>query len=151
MRGSIRQRSKGSWQLRYLLAPDSDGNQKQASETVRGNKKEAERVLRERVTQIENGGFVLKTNETASGFMQRWLDTYAKTNTRLRTQQGYRSLIRASVVPALGPARLQQLRPQQIQKMYSDMLDRGLSPRTVIHVSRGSTGGAVPCCEVGAS
>ena len=55
---SIRQRSRGAWQLRYEAPPDADGYRKQVSETVRGTRKEAERTLRERLAQIENGGFV---------------------------------------------------------------------------------------------
>lgn len=67
--------------------------------------------------------------------MYRWLETYAATNTRLRTQQGYRSHIRANIVPAIGSVRLQELRPDQIQKMYSDLLARGISV-TAVRVHR---------------
>ena len=52
MRGSIRQRSKGTWQLRYEAPTDLQGNRGQISETVRGTRKEAERALRDRLSQI---------------------------------------------------------------------------------------------------
>ena len=55
MNGSIRQRSKGTWQLRYDAPPDGTGQRKFVSETVKGNKKDAERVLRERLAAIETG------------------------------------------------------------------------------------------------
>ncbi len=54
MKGSIRQRSKGSWQLRYDILDPESGMRKYVSETVRGTKKEAERVLRERVWPLLN-------------------------------------------------------------------------------------------------
>jgi hypothetical protein len=46
MQGSIRQRSKGTWQLRYEAPPDGCGKRKYLSETVKGTKKDAERALR---------------------------------------------------------------------------------------------------------
>ena len=90
MNGSIRQRSKGTWQLRYDAPPDGTGKRRFVSETVQGTKKEAERVLRERLSAIENGGYVSRDKETVKEFMCRWLDTYAATNTTVRTQHGYR-------------------------------------------------------------
>ena len=134
MRGSIRQRSKGSWQLRYEGPPDSLGRRKQDSETMRGTRKEAERVLRERLTQAENGGFVVKSKETVAEFLARWLDIYAATNTEVRTQMGYKAHIRRYIVPEIGRVKLQALKPQHIQAIYVSMLSRGLSARTVHHV-----------------
>ena len=54
MRGSLKQRSKGSFRFKYDGPRDSDGRRKQLTETW-GTKKEAERVLRERLAAIENG------------------------------------------------------------------------------------------------
>jgi len=88
MNGSIRQRSKGTWQLRYDAPPGGTGKRRFVSETVRDNKKDAERVLRERLASIENGGYVPKDKETVAQYMQRWLQTYAATNTTIRTQEG---------------------------------------------------------------
>ena len=134
MRGSIRQRSKGTWQIRYEAPPDSNGYRKQVSETVRGTRKEAERVLREQLTQVESGGFVSTSNETVALFLDKWLHTYAATNTSLRTQAGYQANIRSYIKPAIGNVKLQSLQPQHIQALYAGMLDRGLSGRTVHHV-----------------
>ena len=136
MNGSIRQRSKGSWQIRYEGPADTTVKRKYLSETVRGNKKDAERVLRERLAAIENGGYVPKQMETVAQFMARGLDTYAHTNTTLRTQDGYRGSIKRYIVPAIGSVPLQNLTARHVQKMYADMLERGLSARTVLHTHR---------------
>ena len=48
--GSIKQRTKGSYQLRYYGPPDSKGNSKQINETVKGTLKDAQTVLRDRMT-----------------------------------------------------------------------------------------------------
>ena len=71
MRGSIRQRSIGSWQLRYEGPPDSTGRRKYLNETVQGTRKEAERLLRERLASIENGGYVLKNRKTVVEYLRR--------------------------------------------------------------------------------
>ena len=88
MKGSIRQRSKGTWQLRYDLLDAETGRRRYVSETVRGTKKEAERALRERLAAVETGSYVTKQKETITEFMQRWMDTYVATNTTIRTQEG---------------------------------------------------------------
>ena len=136
MNGSIRQRSLGSWQIRYDAPTDGAGARKYVSETVRGTKKLAERVLRERLSDVEKGSYVEGNDDTAASFLLQWLTTYAATNTRLRTQVGYRGLLRRYVVPAIGHVRLQRLQPRQIQELYADMLAQGLSERTVLHVHR---------------
>ena len=82
MQGSIRQRSRGTWQLRYDGPPDTEGQRKQVSETVRGTRKEAERVLRERLTQAENGGLVAPSKETVEQYLNRWIESYAATHMR---------------------------------------------------------------------
>ena len=134
--GSIRQRSKGSWQVRYEGPPDTEGERKLLSETVRGSRRDAEKVLRQHLGVIEDGGYVAKAKETVAEFMQHWLKTYAASNTTPRTQQGYRGNVSRYIAPAIGNIPLQSLRPQHIQGMYGDMLDRDLSARTVLHVHR---------------
>ena len=87
--GSIRQRTKGSWQIRYDGPPGENGRLTKLSETVRGSRRDAERVLRERLGLVESGAYIRRSDETVSQFMQRWLDTYCAANTELTTQQGY--------------------------------------------------------------
>lgn len=136
MNGSIRQRSKGTWQLRYEAPPDGTGRRRFLSETVKGNKKDAERFLRERLASIENGGYVARDRETVAQFMERWLETYVATNTTLRTQEGYRGNIDRYIVPAIGGITLQNLTGRHIQDIYAGMLKKGLSARTALHVHR---------------
>ncbi|MCH8988049.1 MAG: hypothetical protein IIA92_04500 [Chloroflexi bacterium] len=68
--------------------------------------------------------------------MTRWLDTYAATNVSLRTALGYQGQIKGYIKPTVGSVALQSLTPSQVQKIYSDMLDRGLSHTTVLHTHR---------------
>ena len=134
--GSIVERSKGRFRIRYYDRPDSNGIQKQFSETVLGNNKKAESVLRDRMQAIETGVFIPKHKETVAEFLHRWLDTYAATNTTPRTQQGYRGNINCYILPDLGNISLQSLESRHIQGLYAQMLGRGLSPTSVVQVHR---------------
>jgi integrase len=136
MNGSIRQRSKGTWQLRYDAPPDGTGKRRFISETVKGNKKEAERVLRERLTSVESGSYVAKNKETVAEFMQQWMESYAATNTTLRTQRGYWGNLARYIIPSIGSIPLQKLAARHIQETYANMMARGLSARTALHVHR---------------
>ncbi|MDA1270673.1 MAG: tyrosine-type recombinase/integrase [Chloroflexi bacterium] len=136
MNGSIRQRSKGTWQLRYDAPPDGTGKRRFVSETVKGNKKDAERVLRERLAAVETGNYVTRDKETVAEYLNHWLGTYAASNTTLRTQQGYLGNIRRYIEPSIGSIELQKLKPDQIQKLYVGLLEKGLGNRTVLHVHR---------------
>lgn len=69
-------------------------------------------------------------------FLQEWLHSYAETNTSPRTGQGYTERIRAYIVPHLGTLPLARLTPQHVQSLYSDMLAKSLSPRTVLGTHR---------------
>ncbi|MCH8109544.1 MAG: site-specific integrase [Chloroflexi bacterium] len=133
--GSIRQRGKGSWQIRYDGPPDANGKITKLSEAVRGSRRDAEKALRDRLGVVEDGSYVAKNKETTAEFLWRWIDTYAATNTSLRTQQGYKVNVRR-VIAHIGAIPLQQLRPQHIQKMYADLVGRGLSAQTVNHTHR---------------
>ena len=66
MRGSRQQRSKGSWRLRYDGPMGSDGLRKQVSETVKGTRRDADRILRERLGTLEKGTYVPKSPKTVA-------------------------------------------------------------------------------------
>ena len=136
MRGNIKQRSKGSWRLRYDGPLLPGGGRKQITETVRGTRTQAEAVLRERLTGLEHGNFVPKTSETFGAFMGRWLNEYAFTNCSPRTVQGYRGNFVRYIQPAIGGIPLQALMPGHVQGLYGDMQKRGLSAGTVLAVHR---------------
>ena len=136
MNGTIRQRNKGSWEIRYSPPADGTGRRKYLSETVRGTKSKAQAVLRARIKAVETGNYVTKYNETVAEYMEAWLTTYAATNTNLKTQQGYRGVIVRYIVPALGFIKLQKLTFRQIQSLYSDMQLRGKGASSVIATHR---------------
>ena len=133
--GSIQRRAPGTWQLRYYGPPDESGRRKQHNETVKGSRRDAERLLRERITSVESGAHVNREKETVRQFLGRWLDTYVATNTTAKTQQGYRQCIDCYTGP-LAHIAIQGLTARHIQAVYSGMLERGLSATTVVQLHR---------------
>lgn len=69
-------------------------------------------------------------------FLNKRLDGAAAQRVRSRTFESYRKLIGNYVVPGLGDRRLSHLRLPEIEKLYTDMRARGLSPRTVRYTHR---------------
>ncbi len=134
--GSIRERSKGRWEIRVELGLSPAGKRRRKIVQFRGNKTEATRHLRELLTAQDKGLSLDTTKATVEQFLEKWLTDYAETNTGPRTVEGYREKIRGYIVPHFGSVLLVKLTPQHIQSLYSAMLGRGLSPRTVLHTHR---------------
>ena len=136
MQGSLRQRSPGSWEIRYDGPPVVPGKRNYVTETVRGTRKQAERILAEKLAAVSQGTYVAKRRETVAEFLVRWMETYAATNTSPRTQQGYWAVINKNILPYIGHIRLQQLQPRNVQNMYAALVERGLSNLSVRHAHR---------------
>lgn len=136
MNGSIRQRYKGTWQLRYEGPADATGNRKQVNETVQGTRREADRVLRERLLSIETGNYVARNKETVAQFMDSWLEGYAASHTTPRTLMGYQGNVTRYIAPCLGGVQMQVLSPRHVQGLHKWMLDKGLSNQSVVHAHR---------------
>src|SRR5262245_30905786 len=137
MQGHLRKRGKDSWALVVDLGKDPEtGKRRQQRQTVHGTKREAETELRKLLHTIETGGYVKPAKLTMTDFLGEWLDDYAATNTSPRTLEGYQGMVKRYLVPHIGTVRIEQLTPQHVQGLYARMLEKGLSPRTVVHTHR---------------
>lgn len=85
------------------------------------------------------GEFAVRSGVTVEEYLTQWLQGHAL-EVKPRTRAGYQQLITAYVVPRIGRARLQDVRPATLSKLYADLLAGGgrdggpLSPRTVEYV-----------------
>ncbi len=137
MRGTIIKRGD-SYRIKVSLGKDATTGKYLAHyETVRGNKKDADRRLNELIHQLENGTFVKPGKSTLSEYLNLWLADYCKPNLSPRTLELYSYICEKHIVPSLGNILLVDLRPQHLQRLYADKLSSGLSNRTVqiIHVT----------------
>lgn len=66
-------------------------------------------------------------------YLDQWLESAVRPRASARTADGYANLIRRYIRTPLGHRKLDKLQPLDIQKVYGEMLARGLSARVVRH------------------
>jgi len=72
----IRERSPGSFELRYSLGTDpATGKRKVATVTIRGSRKDAEKELRRLLRSLDTGEHVDPNRMTVREWLMHWLDT----------------------------------------------------------------------------
>ncbi|MDP7676324.1 MAG: tyrosine-type recombinase/integrase [Dehalococcoidales bacterium] len=130
MRGSIREKSKGSWQIQIYTGTGPDGKPRRHFETVRGRKGDAQRRLTELLSSLDKGVYTPPGRLTVAEHLNQWLDGYVKTNCSERTFDSYQSIVETHIIPTLGQVHLKQLHQQAIQTYYSKALEK-VSARTV--------------------
>jgi len=139
MKGHIRQRSKGSWEITMDAGRDpATGRRVRHFETVRGTKKDAQKRLAELLVNIEKGCYVRPKRLTLAEWLELWLASYVKLRLSPQTVESYEMIIRRHLAPALGATPLNQLQPQHFYGYYRRALScgradgrGGLSLRTV--------------------
>ena len=138
MRGHIVKRYENSYSIILNLGRDPITKQrKQQWVSVKGTKKDAEKKLSELLHQLDTGTFVQPTKYTVANFLEQWLKDYCKANLAQNTTETYEFFVRKHIVPVIGQLTLSSLRPEHLQRLYSDKLNGGLGSRSVryIHVT----------------
>jgi integrase len=143
MKGSVKQRSPGSYTITIYLGKDPITKKKKwQTATVRGSKRDAQTKCAELITVISGGSFAQPNKVTAAEFLERWL-THMTTKVDARSHDGYAQKVRTNIIPLLGHVLLTKLRADQIEAAYTKALTSGrrngqggLSPRTVHHCHR---------------
>lgn len=138
MRGHIRLRESGSWQIAIYRGVEG-GKRKYDYYLVEGTKKDAEAKLASLVNDKHRGAYVKPSKETLAKFLAGWLEVIA-TETAVRTHERYSEIVNKHLVPAFGTCRLETLTPDMVQQykvraLKTGRLDGkgGLSPQTVTH------------------
>ncbi len=132
MRGSIRELPSGSWEIRVYVPDPVTGRKVRRSTTVRGTKRDAERVRSKLVAEVLEG-VASASDVSLDWFAGEWLDRIAPT-VRETTLGFYRSKI-GHVRRRLGKRKLRTVEPRHIQALYAELAER-LSQRSVLHVHR---------------
>src|SRR3954447_16871753 len=123
--GHIRQRSPGSWEIRYSLGVDpATGKRKTATTTVKGLKRDAEKELRRLLRSLDTGEHVDPTRMTVSQWLRTWLDTL-KQEVAPRSHERYAGIVNHHIVPALGSLPIAKLAPAHIQAFYNNLSESG--------------------------
>ncbi len=133
MNGNIRKRGEKSWQLTWDVKV-LGGKRKQRYLTVRGNKKDAQKKLREVLGSLDSGTYVDPSKRKTGEYLKSWLAN-RKHKLSPTTYDSYRANIEAHLVPAFGEIRLQQLSWETIEQYVEERSDR-LSGQTLSHHMR---------------
>lgn len=136
MNGSIRRRSKNSWELTIDLGRDASGRRRRKFVAVKGKRSDADRILREMLAAADRGAPLDTSKLTVAEYLERWHRDYAVVNTRQRTADRYQDDIRNHLTPHLGHLLFSKVVPADIQRMEASLLSEGLSPRSVEHAHR---------------
>jgi integrase len=97
-------------------------------------KKDAEQAQGELLAALGRGAYVEPSKRTMGPFLREdWLPGL-RAQVRPTTWAEHHSKVEVHLVPALGHVPLQQLTPGHLNALYADLLERGLSARTVLHV-----------------
>jgi len=107
---------------------------------VRGSLEEAKAKRAELIADRTRGEYVGRSDQRLADYLESWL-TWKRSRVSGRTWTRYASLLRSSVIPALGHLRLQDLTSQHLDEFYSTSLstesgqrkESKLSPTTVHH------------------
>lgn len=132
----------GSYAAAVYVGRDEDGKKKYKWVSS-PDKQEVKRLAAELRSSHLNGTYTTPKG-TLGEFIERWLRDYAK-NLAPRTYEGYQSIFRSGinkeikwpskkqVSPPLADVLLRDLKPERIQRYYSDKLESGDKPTTVRH------------------
>lgn len=130
MAGQIIPRGKNKYLVRVYLG-EVNGKRKYHSKTIYGGKKAAEAYLTKILREKHTGIFLEPSKELLGAYLDGWMKSVVKQRVSGKTYKSYEQLINLYIKPELESVKLCQLAPEQIQQLYSKMIDRGLSPRTV--------------------
>ena len=125
-----------AWELRVYLGTDPvTGKQRYATRTVRGGKREAQRVLNEMVSDADRG-LSVRTSASTGDLIEAWFE-HAAGGFSPKTVKETRGFIDRKLLPAVGHVPLSKLRSSDLDRLYRRLVAGGgakgapLAPATV--------------------
>lgn len=130
--GQIVSRGENKWLVRVHVGRNEiTGKRHYYNKTIRGTKKDAQKFLNSKLREIDLGVFVEPATDSLDAYLDKWLHSSAKPRLKERTYNDYVALLLRYVRKPLGAIKLINVQPLDIQSLYSNMFDAGLSPRVI--------------------
>jgi len=130
--GQIVARGRHRWLVRVFLGRDRETRKRRYhSRMVRGPVRHAQHYLNKVLREYDLGHQVDGADITLNEYLDRWLETAAKLRLREKSYRSYENLLRGYVRPTLGTRNLAAICPLDIQAVYQQLAERGLSTRTI--------------------
>jgi hypothetical protein len=127
-KGSMRQRSPGSWELKWDTGVDPETGKRQTrTTTFRGNKADAARELRVRLVAVDKGEHVNPSKLTVNQLVKERINTWVQTNQiRQRTADNYMRVLNCYISPHIGSTMIQKLTAHQIETWHGALFSHGV-------------------------
>ena len=111
-----------------------NGEKKTYSKKGFPTKKEATQHEAEMKAKLHNPGQIAsiasQRKQTVASYLNEWVESYARVNLRPSTYDGYKRTIANYITPYIGGVALNQLTPAMVDKMFQQIIDKGLKPST---------------------
>ena len=118
----------------------STGKRKRYYKTIKGSKKDAEKAMRNFISELENRTFTKDSKITVKEFMQQWLELYVKGQLSPTTIQHYIDQTNNYIIPEFGDMYLQQVKNIDVQKWVfslqkqSPLTGKPMAPKTIKNI-----------------
>ncbi len=122
--GSVFMRKDGTW-VGVTRYEDPETGEKKKHYVYGKGQKEVAGKKRTFEDDLKKGIVPKAGKITIENWLDTWLDTYAKTRTRQNTYEGYKRIIENHLKPTIGKRMLKDLRPEHVQKMLNERLEKG--------------------------
>lgn len=126
--GSIYQREDGVWTASVSLG--FRGTRRLRKTLYGRTRAEVRDKLTRALRDVQQALPLPADRQTVGGFLELWLNDVARHTVRPSTWESYARILRLHVIPDLGRKGLSKLTPQDLARLYSLLLQKGLSPRT---------------------
>lgn len=135
------QKRGNSYRIKVFLGYDENNKQitKSVSYTPKETaptkiKKEVEAFAHDFENKVKNGEYYDGNNMTFSDFVEVWERDYAKDNISESILEGYKDNLNLYVLGTIGHLQLSKIKAPNIQSIYTNMKNKGLSPSTIKRV-----------------
>jgi integrase len=115
----------------YVGRDPETGKRKYIGKAIHGGLRAAQAHLNLMLGQRDLGRNIRSSRQTLSQYLDHWLDICARPRLRVKSFRDYSSLLARYIRPRLGSRPLGELSAAEIQTLYSELLKRELSARTI--------------------
>lgn len=131
--GSLRHRPDGTWEYRVTIGITEEGKPLRKSFYSKDKSgREAKRKYRDYLQQKEEE---ISTNKTVTMWSEIWLETYKRDKVAPQSFRNYKNYVNAHIVPVIGPMRVSDVRPVDIERVMAAASSLSDSARNHIKIS----------------
>jgi len=135
--GTIAKRADGTWWARITIGRNAEGKQKRKAFYGK-TRQEVQKKMTAALNDINSNTYTEPSKLTLEKWLNTWFNEYAVNSIKQSTRFSYETFITKHINPIIGKVKLQNLRPNIIQKFYNNKLENGrldgkggLSPKTI--------------------